>query len=99
MVVSSPERGEHTAFYPVFPLKESTAKAFGWLFLWNFKEKKHQPFSMAQPFKKAPLPSAFKRPFPIPRLSYAGSKLPPVMQDAGTFPIRREIRLHAPAKA
>ena len=39
MVVSSPERGEHTAFYPSFPLKESTAKAFGWLFLWNFKEK------------------------------------------------------------
>ena len=24
---------------PVFPLAESIAKAFGWLFLWNFKEK------------------------------------------------------------
>ncbi len=36
-------------FSPVFPLEE---KAFCWLFLWSFK-KKHQPFSLAQPFKKA----------------------------------------------
>ena len=27
------------AFSPVFPLAESAAKAFGWLFLWSFKEK------------------------------------------------------------
>ena len=26
-------------FYLVFPLAESMAKAFCWLFLWNFKEK------------------------------------------------------------
>ena len=49
--VSSPQRSENTAFLsffllslslslsPVFPLAESIAKAFGWLFLWNFKEK------------------------------------------------------------
>ncbi len=30
-------------FYPAFPLAESVIEAFGWLFLWNFKEK-HQPF-------------------------------------------------------
>ena len=39
-------------FSPVFPLAESMSKAFGWLFLWNSKEKKHQPFSMAQPILK-----------------------------------------------
>ena len=32
--------------YLVFPLSESMAKAFCWLFLWNFK----QPVSMTQPF-------------------------------------------------
>ncbi len=26
-------------FSPVFPLADSIAKAFCWLFLWNFKEK------------------------------------------------------------
>ena len=41
---------ENTAFFPVFPLAESTAKAFFRLSLWNFKEKKHQPFSITQPF-------------------------------------------------
>ena len=30
---------ENTAFFPVFPLAESTAKAFFRLSLWNFKEK------------------------------------------------------------
>ena len=32
--------------YLVFPLAESMARAFCWLFLWNFK----QPVSMTQPF-------------------------------------------------
>ena len=27
-------------FYPVFPLAESMAEAFGWLSLWSFKEKR-----------------------------------------------------------
>ena len=31
-------------FYPVFPLVESTAKAFCWLSLWNFKEKRISHF-------------------------------------------------------
>ena len=31
--------GENTAFYLVFPLAESMAKAFCRLFLWNFKER------------------------------------------------------------
>ena len=39
-------------FSPVFPLAGSKPKAFGRLFLWNSKEKKHQPFSMAQPILK-----------------------------------------------
>ena len=35
-------------FSPVFPLADSTAKAFFWLSLWSFK-KKHQPLSTIQP--------------------------------------------------
>ena len=38
VAVSSPQPGENTAFL-VFPLAESTAKAFCRLFLWSFKEK------------------------------------------------------------
>ena len=55
VVASSPQCGENIAFFPVFPLAESLAKAFCWLFLWNFKGKStnhflrhsqgHQPFS------------------------------------------------------
>ena len=30
---------ENTAFFPIFPLAGSTAKAFFQLSLWNFKEK------------------------------------------------------------
>ena len=37
------------AFYPNFPLAGSVIGGFYWLFLWNFKEIKHQPFSMTQP--------------------------------------------------
>ena len=40
-----------TAFFPVFPLAGSTAKAFCRLSLWSFKEKKHQPFSITQPLQ------------------------------------------------
>ncbi len=38
------------AFSPNFPLVGSVVEGFYWLFLWNFKEIKHQPFSMTQPF-------------------------------------------------
>ena len=43
------------AFSPNFPLVGSVVGGFYWLFLWNFKEIKHQPFSMTQPklFKRA----------------------------------------------
>ncbi len=34
------------AFSPNFPLVASVIGGFYWLFLWNFKEIKHQPFSM-----------------------------------------------------
>ncbi|WP_308771089.1 hypothetical protein, partial [uncultured Bilophila sp.] len=37
------------AFSPNFPLAGSVIGGFYWLFLWNFKEIKHQPFSMTQP--------------------------------------------------
>ena len=37
------------ALSPSFPLAGSVIGGFYWLFLWNFKEIKHQPFSMAQP--------------------------------------------------
>ena len=37
------------AFSPNFPLVGSVIGGFYWLFLWNFKEIKHQPFSMTQP--------------------------------------------------
>jgi len=49
VVVSSPPHGEHTGFFSSFPFGGIHSKAFGWLFLWRFKEKKHQPFSVAQP--------------------------------------------------
>ena len=32
-----------------FLLVGSVIGGFYWLFLWNFKEIKHQPFSMTQP--------------------------------------------------
>ena len=38
------------AFSPSFPLVGSVIGGFYWLFLWNFKEIKHQPFSMTQPY-------------------------------------------------
>ncbi|MBS6142713.1 MAG: hypothetical protein KH745_09050 [Bilophila sp.] len=97
MVVSSSERGEHTAFYPSFPLKESTAKAFGWLFLWNFKEKASTVF-YGTAFQKSAPPLRLQTALPYPK-AFVWKLHPPVMQDAGAFPIRREIRLHAPAKA
>ena len=31
-------------FSPIFPLAGSMADAFGWLFLWNFKEKSINQF-------------------------------------------------------
>ena len=40
------------AFSPNFPLAGSVIGEFSWLFLWNFKEIKHQPFSMTQPRNK-----------------------------------------------
>ena len=39
VVVSSPPHGEHTGFFSSFPLGGIRSKAFGWLFLWSFKEK------------------------------------------------------------
>ena len=38
------------AFSPNFPLVGSVIGGFYWLFLWNFKEIKHQPFSMTLPY-------------------------------------------------
>jgi len=38
------------AFSPNFPLAGSVIGGFYWLFPWNFKEIKHQPFSMTQPY-------------------------------------------------
>ena len=35
----------------MFPLVGSVIGEFYWLFLWNFKEIKHQPFSMTQPIQ------------------------------------------------
>ena len=40
---------ENICFFPKFPLVGSVIEDFSWLFLLNFKEIKHQPFSMAQP--------------------------------------------------
>ena len=50
MVVLFQQYTEIYAFYPNFPLEGSVIGGFYWLFLWNFKEIKHQPFSMTQPF-------------------------------------------------
>ena len=44
---------ENICFFPEFPLVGSAIGGFYWLFLWNFKEIKHQPFSMTQPRNKA----------------------------------------------
>jgi len=49
MVVLFQQYTEIYAFYPNFPLEGSVIGGFYWLFLWNFKETKHQPFSMTQP--------------------------------------------------
>ena len=38
------------ALSPSFPPAGSVVGGFYWLFLWNFKEIKHQPFSMTQPY-------------------------------------------------
>ena len=38
------------AFSPNFPLAGSVIGGFSWLFLWIFKEIKHQSFSMTQPY-------------------------------------------------
>ena len=63
-------------FYPVFPLAESLAKTFCWLFLWNFKEKASTIF-YDRPSKK-PLPKrpegAFLRVWRLP-LALRGSAL------------------------
>ena len=42
---------KNTAFFSIFPLVESKAKAFCRLIL-GTSRKKHQPFSMTQPFQK-----------------------------------------------
>ena len=39
------------AFSQNFPLVGSVIGGFYWLFLWNFKEIKHQSFSMTQPWQ------------------------------------------------
>ena len=51
------------AFYPSFPPAGSVVGGFYWLFLWNFKEIKHQPFSMAQPNKKTQAPRTKPAPY------------------------------------
>ena len=43
---------ENICFFLGFPLVGSVIGGFYWLFLWNFKEIKHQPFSMTQPRNK-----------------------------------------------
>ena len=54
MVVLFQQYIEIYAFSPIFSLVGSVIGGFYWLFLWNFKEIKHQLFSMTQPFKKIP---------------------------------------------
>ena len=50
MVVLFQQCTENICFFSNFPLVDSVIGGFYWLFLWNFKEIKHQPFSMAHPF-------------------------------------------------
>ena len=59
MVVLFQQYTEIYAFSPIFPLVGSVIGEFYWLFLWNFKEIKHQPFSMTQPKSIACLRRAF----------------------------------------
>ena len=49
MVVLFQQCTENICFFSNFPLVGSVIGGFYWLFLWNFKEIKHQPFSMIQP--------------------------------------------------
>ena len=51
------------ALSPSFPPAGSVVGGFYWLFLWNFKEIKHQPFSMAQPNKKTQAPRTKPAPY------------------------------------
>ena len=51
------------ALSPIFPPAGSVVGGFYWLFLWNFKEIKHQPFSMAQPNKKTQAPRTKPAPY------------------------------------
>ena len=47
-------------FYPVFPLAESMAEAFGWLSLWSFKEKRISRFLWHGLLYQAPLWKGFQ---------------------------------------
>ena len=49
----SKARWKIRSFYPIFPLAESGAKVFCWLFLWNFKEKGTKHFLGHSLFIKA----------------------------------------------
>ena len=50
MVVLFQQYTKNICFFSKFPLVGAVIEGFYWLFLWNFKEIKHQPFSMTQPF-------------------------------------------------
>ena len=75
------------AFSPMFPLVGSVIGEFYWLFLWNFKEIKHQPFSMTQPRNKA---SAFSF-GPALKESRMGKRVKPLA--GGLFPPMPLFRL------
>ena len=55
-------------FSPVFPLAESSAKAFCRLFLWNFKEKSINRFLWHSPLRKQASTIFYGTTFPIGRL-------------------------------
>ena len=50
MVVSSPQHGENTAFFSSFPINGIHSQGILQFLPLEFQGKKHQPFSMIQPF-------------------------------------------------
>ena len=64
------------ALSPSFPPAGSVVGGFYWLFLWNFKEIKHQPFPTAQPYGKTlcQIPIFHNAKSPLRRPSGGGSE-------------------------
>ena len=92
MVVSSPQRGENTAFLSSFPLGGIHSQDIFWGYSFGTSRKKHQPFPMTRPkIKILYLQHVVKNTQVYP---YSGSKRNRLMKQAVT---RHSCRDNTPA--